>query len=552
MGVRTNGNLNNAARMVAMAIIMVAVSASAAWAQQTVTAMWDTNTDPYTAGYRVYYGTAPGSYQWNVDAGNQTSAPVNLTPGSTYYFAVRAYNASYQLGPASNEATINLGTPTPPPPPTAQITATLTGATTALVSWQTTNATSATINGGSVGTSGSTSVTVTARTTFTLVARASDGRTATASATVTPTPPPPAPPPTAQITATLQDAPGSSAPQPSYTAVINWQTANAVAATINGVSVALSGSTSVTVSATTTFALVATAADGRTATATSTVNITSPATPGAPTHLASNVSGSRVTLSWRAPTSGGTPTHYLIYIGTAAGRTDVANGYAVGNVLSVSTTLPRGRFYARVRAANAVGTSADSNQVQFRVGRWLRTPGGFQVTWRGTVAVLSWAPSSGDVPEDVPSGYIVEAGSQPGMSDIATVNVGDVTSFEADVPPGLFYVRVRAVNPLGDSDPTEELVLSPPGAPTKPHSLSASGSGSTVDLRWIPGAGGAPPAGYVIEAGSASGLSDLAVLPVGNVPQFVTTAPPGVYYVRVRAVNARGPSEASNEIVVRR
>lgn len=550
MGVRTNGNLNNAVRMVAMAIIMVAVSVSAAWAQQTVTAIWDTNTDPYTAGYRVYYGTAPGSYQWNVDAGNQASAPINLTPGSTYYFAVRAYNASYQLGPASNEATINLGTPTPPPPPpTAQITATLTGATTALVSWQTTNATSATINGGSVGTSGSTSVTVTAQTTFTLVARASDGRAATASATVTPTPPAPSPP-TAQITATLQDAPGSSGP--SYTAVINWQTANAVAAKINGVSVGLSGSTSVTVSATTTFTLVATAEDGRTATATSTVNVTSPARPGTPTHLASNVSGSRVTLSWRAPTSGGTPTNYLVYIGTAPGWTNVANGYAVGNVLSVSANLPRGRFYARVRAANAVGTSADSNQVQFRVGRWLRTPGGFQVTWRGTVATLSWTPSSGDVPEDMPSGYIVEAGSQPGMSDVASVNVGDVTSFEADVPPGLFYVRVRAVNPLGDSDPTEELVLSPPGAPTKPHSLSASGSGSTVDLRWIPGAGGAPPTGYVIEAGSAPGLSDLAVLPVGNAPQFVTTAPPGVYYVRVRAVNARGPSEASNEIVVRR
>ena len=117
MGVRTNGNLNNAARMVAMAIIMVAVSASAAWAQQTVTAMWDTNTDPYTAGYRVYYGTAPGSYQWNVDAGNQTSAKVTLSRGQRYYVSVRAYNSSAQLSPPSNEETVDLPTTTAAPVP---------------------------------------------------------------------------------------------------------------------------------------------------------------------------------------------------------------------------------------------------------------------------------------------------------------------------------------------------------------------------------------------------------------------------------------------------
>ena len=64
--------------------------------------------------------------------------------------------------------------------------------------------------------------------------------------------------------------------------------------------------------------------------------------------------------------------------------------------------------------------------------------------------------------------------------------------------------------------------------------------------------GGYAATGYVIEAGSAPGLSDLATLPVGNVTRFVTTPPPGVYYVRVRAINGRGPSGPSNEIVVSR
>src|SRR5512134_2876654 len=72
-------------------LMLLVVGASSASAQTTVTATWDRNTDTYTAGYRVYYGTAPGSYQWSLDAGNQVSAPVNLSPGSLYYFSVRAY-----------------------------------------------------------------------------------------------------------------------------------------------------------------------------------------------------------------------------------------------------------------------------------------------------------------------------------------------------------------------------------------------------------------------------------------------------------------------------
>lgn len=85
-------------------------------AAQTVTASWDANSDTYTAGYRLYYGTASGSYQWSIDTGSSTSAPVQLSPG-TYYFAVRAYNATNDEGPPSGEVPYTLSPPPPPPPP---------------------------------------------------------------------------------------------------------------------------------------------------------------------------------------------------------------------------------------------------------------------------------------------------------------------------------------------------------------------------------------------------------------------------------------------------
>jgi hypothetical protein len=53
-----------------------------------------------------------------------------------------------------------------------------------------------------------------------------------------------------------------------------------------------------------------------------------------------------------------------------------------------------------------------------------------------------------------------------------------------------------------------------------------------------------------MHAGSAPGLSNIAVANVGPVLTLSAVAPPGTYFVRVFAQNAFGSSAASNEIVV--
>ncbi len=71
------------------------------------------------------------------------------------------------------------------------------------------------------------------------------------------------------------------------------------------------------------------------------------------------------------------------------------------------------------------------------------------------------------------------------------------TTFVASgVPIGLYYLRVRATNNFGTSDPSNEIVLrvgpEPPGVPT---GLGVSAVGSTIALTWsAPGTGGAPSA----------------------------------------------------------
>src|SRR5262245_45988107 len=75
---------------------------------------WHANQDTVTAGYFVFYGTSPGTYQpsQGIDVGNVTEFQVNLTPGQTYYFMVRAYTSANVFGAASAELTFL----TPPDP----------------------------------------------------------------------------------------------------------------------------------------------------------------------------------------------------------------------------------------------------------------------------------------------------------------------------------------------------------------------------------------------------------------------------------------------------
>jgi hypothetical protein len=171
----------------------------------------------------------------------------------------------------------------------------------------------------------------------------------------------------------------------------------------------------------------------------------------------------------------------------------------------------------------------------------------------GNTVTLAW-----EAPATPPLGYIVEASLSPGGNAVAVFAVGDTSMIVTSVPNGVFYVRVRSVDGDGVGAPSNEALVAvpngggsacstPPGAPT---GLAQSVAGSQVTLTWSAPASPCPATGYVIQAGSAPGLSNLAILNVGPVPSLSVNAPPGTYHVRVVATNAAGGSVASNEIVV--
>jgi hypothetical protein len=75
-------------------------SVTLAWNPDAVTS--DPGTNP--VGYRLHIGLASGNYTQTTNVGNTTAVTVsNLISGSTYYFAVTAYNAAGVESPDSNQ-----------------------------------------------------------------------------------------------------------------------------------------------------------------------------------------------------------------------------------------------------------------------------------------------------------------------------------------------------------------------------------------------------------------------------------------------------------------
>jgi len=99
-------------------LVIIAIGLLLTWKAPALAAdailSWNANSESDLAGYKVYYGTSSGNYGNPIDVGNQTTYTVTGLTGSTYYFAVTAYNTSGTESGYSNEVSKRFGDTTAP------------------------------------------------------------------------------------------------------------------------------------------------------------------------------------------------------------------------------------------------------------------------------------------------------------------------------------------------------------------------------------------------------------------------------------------------------
>lgn len=268
-----------------------------------------------------------------------------------------------------------------------------------------------------------------------------------------------------------------------------------------------------------------------------------------PRSLTAQYAGHEVYLSWRPPARGEVDS-YVIRAGAVSGETTLANFDTGSAATSFHAQAPEGVYFVRVHARHGASISGASNEVAFALVPFgcnaiPRAPGALSGTVDAAVVSLGWEPAINA------TSYVVEAGSQPGLADLAVLDVGRGLVFRTAAPPGRYFVRTRGVNSCGRGPASNELELTVGGPPPiSPSNLTAAVSGRTVRLAWDAPNAGSVPSFYQLEAGSGPGLSNLAVARTPDLTLTAPGVPPGHYFVRVRAGNPSGLSAPTPDVQV--
>ncbi len=280
-----------------------------------------------------------------------------------------------------------------------------------------------------------------------------------------------------------------------------------------------------------------------------------PGRPGPPTDLHTFTDGDVIGIEWGPPLNGADPRGYLLEAGTSPGGSELARGRPIGPETFYEVAgVPPGTYYLRVRAVSAGGIGPASDEVELVVGPTgcaarPEPPTDLDAVVNGGIVTLTWTES---VTPGV-SGYRIVGNPFGSGASFSTLVPAGTTTFSAPAPRGVFVVRVRAVSACGASAASNDVVLGvgdaelPPGAP---EDFTAVVNGSAVTFSWAAPVTGGVAGGYILEAGSGPGLSDIARVPVNGTTLTAPHVPAGTYFVRVRGLNNTGLGDASEELQV--
>ena len=267
-----------------------------------------------------------------------------------------------------------------------------------------------------------------------------------------------------------------------------------------------------------------------------------------PTALtATAVSSSQINLTWTDNSA--SETGYKIEQSPVDNLHYTQVGTVGPNGTSYSATgLSEGtKYYYRVRAYNAIATSAYSSEKNATTFSNIPVaPSGLTIsTLLSNKIIIAWTDNSGNE-----TGFKIQRkGATGAYADLTTTGANATQYTDTTVTDGtLYYYRVCATNTAGDSAYSNETSGTTPLA--KPTAATATAvSSSQINLTWIDNS--ASETGYKIERKRLSGGTYSEIAQVGaNVQSYSDTTgldPNTKYYYRIRATNGTLNSDYSNE-----
>ncbi len=271
------------------------------------------------------------------------------------------------------------------------------------------------------------------------------------------------------------------------------------------------------------------------------VSATPQVPPAAPSSLSARAGNQQIALSW--PSSAGAAT-YNLYRSMAAG-TEGTTPYKTNLATTAypDTGLTNGTaYYYKVTAVGPTGSesglSPEANAIPEPIApaptHLTATPGAAQVT-------LAWTQSAGA------ASYNIYRGTASGAETLKFSPTGTGPTFtdSTTIPGTLYYYYVTALNPAGESTPSNE-ASAQPGPPAVPQGLAAVSGNAQVLLLWssVPGA-----ATYNLRRSTASG-NGYTIIRHGPGTRFLDTQVQNgtVYYYVVSAVAPGGESALSSPV----
>ncbi|MEI6796963.1 MAG: fibronectin type III domain-containing protein, partial [Methanomassiliicoccales archaeon] len=275
--------------------------------------------------------------------------------------------------------------------------------------------------------------------------------------------------------------------------------------------------------------------------------------PGAPVLDMATAGNTLVTLSWTAPSDTGSTLllGYKLYYGMSTPDTQFGNLFPISvNSASVTDLTPGVLYHFAVKAVNAAGDSLPSNSLPATPYTWSDPPA-LQSADGGVLHVtLNWTEPSYTGSSSI-TGYKIFFGTTSPNEQFGGVMAPSARSVNVTgLQTGVVYqFAVKAVNVAGDSALSNVKSAVAYTVPSAPVLTSATAGIGRVTVNWTAPTsnGGAPLIGYRVYYGTTIPDVPLDLVPADVLGMIITGLDNGSsYQFAVKAVNAAGESPLSN------